>query len=73
MTDATVTYLFDPLCGWCYGATPMLDRLAASGITLTLMPKRTMVAVMLANRSYFIFLANLSRNFCTLGATMYAQ
>ncbi|RJT41251.1 DsbA family protein [Mesorhizobium waimense] len=38
MTDATVTYLFDPLCGWCYGATPMLDRLAASGITPTLLP-----------------------------------
>lgn len=24
-----VTYLFDPLCGWCYGAAPMLDALAA--------------------------------------------
>jgi len=20
-------YLFDPLCGWCYGAAPMLERL----------------------------------------------
>ena len=38
MSNATVTYLFDPLCGWCYGATPMLDRLAASGIDLTLLP-----------------------------------
>jgi len=38
MTDATVTYLFDPLCGWCYGATPMLDRLAASGIAIELLP-----------------------------------
>ena len=38
MTEATVTYLFDPLCGWCYGATPMLDRLAASGIALELLP-----------------------------------
>ncbi|MFK0691105.1 DsbA family protein [Mesorhizobium sp. IMUNJ 23033] len=38
MTNATVTYLFDPLCGWCYGATPMLDRLAASGIALDLLP-----------------------------------
>ena len=38
MTDATVTYLFDPLCGWCYGATPMLDKLAASGIVLSLLP-----------------------------------
>ncbi len=23
------TYLFDPLCGWCYGAAPMLERLGA--------------------------------------------
>lgn len=38
MTDATVTYLFDPLCGWCYGATPMLERLAISGATLELLP-----------------------------------
>ncbi|MDX8438905.1 DsbA family protein [Mesorhizobium australafricanum] len=38
MTDTTVTYLFDPLCGWCYGATPMLDRLAASGIAIDLLP-----------------------------------
>ena len=38
MTDTTVTYLFDPLCGWCYGATPMLDRLAASDVALTLLP-----------------------------------
>lgn len=38
VTDATVTYLFDPLCGWCYGATPMLDRLAANGVALELVP-----------------------------------
>ncbi|CDX15349.1 conserved hypothetical protein [Mesorhizobium sp. ORS 3324] len=38
MTNATVTYLFDPLCGWCYGATPMLDRLAANGMALALLP-----------------------------------
>lgn len=24
-----VTYLFDPLCGWCYGAAPVLERLGA--------------------------------------------
>lgn len=24
-----VTYLFDPLCGWCYGASAMLDQLVA--------------------------------------------
>ncbi|MFN6934183.1 MAG: DsbA family protein [Tsuneonella sp.] len=23
------TYLFDPLCGWCYGAAPVLERLVA--------------------------------------------
>jgi putative protein-disulfide isomerase len=23
-----ITYLFDPLCGWCYGAGPVLDQLA---------------------------------------------
>ncbi len=22
-------YLFDPLCGWCYGASPTLRQLAA--------------------------------------------
>jgi putative protein-disulfide isomerase len=35
----TITYLFDPLCGWCYGATPALDKLAATpGIGLNLAP-----------------------------------
>lgn len=24
-----ISYLFDPLCGWCYGATPALERLGA--------------------------------------------
>ncbi|TAY08063.1 DsbA family protein (plasmid) [Rhizobium leguminosarum] len=23
-----LTYLYDPLCGWCYGAAPALDKLA---------------------------------------------
>ena len=23
----TVTYLFDPLCGWCYGASPLIQQL----------------------------------------------
>ncbi|MES2360244.1 MAG: DsbA family protein [Pseudomonadota bacterium] len=23
----TVTYLFDPLCGWCYGASPAIQKL----------------------------------------------
>jgi len=38
MTDTTATYLFDPLCGWCYGAAPMLDKLAQDGISLDLLP-----------------------------------
>ena len=30
MADIThITYLFDPLCGWCYGASAMLQKLAA--------------------------------------------
>ncbi|KLK92569.1 protein-disulfide isomerase [Microvirga vignae] len=24
-----LTYLFDPLCGWCYGASPTLEKLGA--------------------------------------------
>jgi putative protein-disulfide isomerase len=37
--DMRVTYLFDPLCGWCYGAGPVLDRLALlDDVTLELMP-----------------------------------
>lgn len=32
-----IEYLFDPLCGWCYGASPMIEELAArSDITLRL-------------------------------------
>lgn len=38
MSNSEVTYLFDPLCGWCYGATPMLDRLSASGVRIELLP-----------------------------------
>lgn len=26
--QTTVTYLFDPLCGWCYGASPAVQKLA---------------------------------------------
>ncbi len=40
MTPATqITYLFDPLCGWCYGAGPALDQLASQpGLVLDLAP-----------------------------------
>lgn len=35
----TVTYLFDPLCGWCYGAAPVLGALAQQpGIRVELLP-----------------------------------
>lgn len=34
-----LTALIDPLCGWCYGAAPTLERLGAQpGVTLDLMP-----------------------------------
>lgn len=34
-----VTYLFDPLCGWCYAASPAIQRLGRqSGIHLELAP-----------------------------------
>src|SRR2546423_699122 len=37
--DMRVTYLFDPLCGWCYGAAPALGGLAQlDGVSLELMP-----------------------------------
>lgn len=37
--STTVTYLFDPLCGWCYGASPMIGRLAQNrDIRLVLAP-----------------------------------
>lgn len=28
-TGLSLHYLFDPLCGWCYGAAPQIERLAA--------------------------------------------
>jgi putative protein-disulfide isomerase len=35
----TVTYLFDPLCGWCYGASPLLQQLGQQAqIQLELAP-----------------------------------
>ncbi|MGR8959893.1 DsbA family protein [Rhizobium leguminosarum] len=40
MTGKThITYLFDPLCGWCYGASPLLAQLAAApDLTVSLAP-----------------------------------
>ncbi|BAI75798.1 protein-disulfide isomerase (plasmid) [Azospirillum sp. B510] len=35
----TVTYLFDPLCGWCYGASPAVASLTGIGdLALELLP-----------------------------------
>jgi putative protein-disulfide isomerase len=35
----TLHYLFDPLCGWCYGASPAMSEVAsAAGIQLELAP-----------------------------------
>lgn len=35
----TVRYLFDPLCGWCYGATPAVSSLAeVPGVTVKMLP-----------------------------------
>ena len=35
----TVTYLFDPLCGWCYGASPVIQQLGQQpNIQLELAP-----------------------------------
>lgn len=35
----TVTYLFDPLCGWCYGASPVFQQLGQQpNIQLELAP-----------------------------------
>ena len=36
MSDVTLHYVHDPLCGWCYAAAPMVDAVAASGLTLAL-------------------------------------
>lgn len=34
-----ITYLFDPLCGWCYGAGPAIEKLAGlDGVRLELAP-----------------------------------
>ncbi|MDD5334023.1 MAG: DsbA family protein [Rhodoferax sp.] len=36
---STVTYLFDPLCGWCYGASPVIQQLGQqASIQLELAP-----------------------------------
>ena len=37
--NKTLHYLFDPLCGWCYGATPAVSGLlGAPGVVVKLLP-----------------------------------
>ena len=37
--STTVTYLFDPLCGWCYGASPAVQHLGSlKDVRLALAP-----------------------------------
>ena len=37
--DKRLHFLFDPLCGWCYGATPaMSELLDVPGVTVALLP-----------------------------------
>lgn len=39
MTKLTFTYLFDPLCGWCYGAAPAIARLRGmADVALKVLP-----------------------------------
>ena len=35
---AALYYLFDPLCGWCYGAVPALTELKAANVAIKLLP-----------------------------------
>lgn len=36
MTLPTLHYLYDPLCGWCYAAEPLVRAAAAAGVPLAL-------------------------------------
>lgn len=39
LQKTSITYLFDPLCGWCYGASPVIQRLGQqSDVQLELAP-----------------------------------
>lgn len=39
LMDLTLHYLFDPLCGWCYGAAPAISALSSEpGIAVELRP-----------------------------------
>ena len=34
----SLIYLYDPLCGWCYAATPAIARLRANSVPVKLLP-----------------------------------
>lgn len=36
MAAPTLHYIHDPLCGWCYAVTPMVDAVAQAGIGIVL-------------------------------------
>lgn len=36
MPDHVLHYVYDPLCGWCYAAAPMVDAVRAAGVPLSL-------------------------------------
>jgi len=36
MTVPTLHYVHDPLCGWCYAVTPMVEAVANAGIPIVL-------------------------------------
>lgn len=36
MTAPTLHYVHDPLCGWCYAVTPMIEAVAQTGIGIVL-------------------------------------
>ena len=38
MDAIRLTYLFDPLCGWCYGAAPAIARLREAGLPVEMVP-----------------------------------
>lgn len=38
MQTTRIFYLFDPLCGWCYGAAPLLEKLSTDGIHVEAIP-----------------------------------
>ncbi len=36
MSTPLLHYVYDPLCGWCYAAVPMVEAVSASGIAMSL-------------------------------------